>query len=134
MIRAAQINLYVDDIQPSLKFYQDLLGFTKTFRTPEQGPPAHVELRLGEFTLGLATIESLRSVHGVAASTDGPARAEVVVWADDVDAEVTRLSARGVRVLSPPHDFGPSVRAAWVADPAGNPLQIVMRRGTASAS
>ena len=70
-------------------------------------------------------------VHGVLnrACCAGPPRAEVVVWTDDVDAAFADLSGKGVRVLSPPHDFLASLRAAWIADPEGNPVQIVMRRG-----
>jgi len=45
-----------------------------------------------------------------------------------VDAAFADLSGKGVRVLSPPHDFLSSLRAAWIADPEGNPVQIVMRR------
>jgi catechol 2,3-dioxygenase-like lactoylglutathione lyase family enzyme len=127
MFRAPQVNFYVEDIEASVGFYRDLLGFTETFRTPQQGTPVHVELGLDGFTLGLATIASLRDVHGVTAGT-GPPRAEVVVWTDDVDAAFSFLSARGVRVLSPPHDFLASLRATWIADPEGNPVQIVMRR------
>jgi catechol 2,3-dioxygenase-like lactoylglutathione lyase family enzyme len=124
---APQVNLYVADIGACVGFYRDLLGFTETFRTAQQGTPAHVELRLDGFTLGLATVASLRDVHGVTAGT-GPPRAEVVVWTDDVDAAFSVLSAKGVRVLSPPHDFLASLRATWMADPEGNPVQIVMRR------
>lgn len=85
MFRAPQVNFYVEDIDASVRFYRDLLGFAETFRTPRQGRPVHVELRCDGFTLGLATIESLRDVHGVTAGT-GPPRAEVVLWTDDVDA------------------------------------------------
>ncbi len=127
MFRAPQVNFYVQDIEASVSFYCDLLGFTETFRTPPQGTPVHVELGLDGFTLGLATIESLRDVHGVTVGT-GPPRAEVVVWADDVDVAFASLSAQGVDVLSPPHDFVASLRATWIADPEGNPVQIVMRR------
>jgi len=31
-------------------------------------------------------------------------------------------------VLSLPHDFGDSLRSGWIADPYGNPVQLVMRR------
>lgn len=130
MFRAPQVNLYVTDIEASARFYRDLLGFTETFRTPHEGTPVHVELRLDGLILGLATIESLRDTHGVTAGT-GPPRAEVVLWTDDVDAAFASLSAKGVRVLSPPHDFLASLRATWIADPAGNPVQIVMRRASA---
>jgi catechol 2,3-dioxygenase-like lactoylglutathione lyase family enzyme len=133
MFRAPQVNFYVGDIEAAAGFYRGILGFTETFRTPQQGTPVHVELRLDGFTLGLATIESLQDVHSVAAGT-GPPRAEVVVWADDVDAALADLRGKGVRVLSPPHDFAASLRAAWIADPEGNPVQIVMRRETSQGA
>ena len=75
MLRAPQVNFYVEDIEAAADFYRGLLGFTETFRTPRQGTPIHVELRLDGFTLGLATVESLREVHGVTVGT-GPPRAE----------------------------------------------------------
>jgi len=127
VFRDPQVNLYVTDIEAAERFYRDLLGFTETFRTPDHGPPVHVELRLGDFTLGLATIGTLQETHGVTAGPGGPG-AEIVLWTDDVDAAVTALSAKGVQVLSPPHDFAASLRATWVCDPEGNPVQIVMRQ------
>jgi hypothetical protein len=36
----------------------------ETFGPPDHGRPVHVELRPGGFTLGPATIESLRQAHG----------------------------------------------------------------------
>jgi lactoylglutathione lyase len=132
MFRAPQVNFYVEDIEASVSFYRDLLGFTETFRTPQEGTPAHVELRLDALILGLATFESLRDVHGVTVGTGAP-RVEVVVWTDDVDAAFASLGAEGVRVLSPPHDFLASLRATWIADPEGNPVQIVMRRASAAS-
>jgi catechol 2,3-dioxygenase-like lactoylglutathione lyase family enzyme len=123
-----QVNFYVEDVEVSAGFYRGSLGFAETFRTPKDGQPVHVELRLGEFTLGLASVDSLREVHGITTSP-GPPRAEVVVWADDVDEAYAALVASQVRTLSAPHDFpGGALRAAWVADPDGNPVQIVMRR------
>ncbi len=53
---------------------------------------------------------------------------EVVLWTDDVDRAYAELASRKVPTLSPPHDFAGSLRAAWVADPDGNPVQFVMRR------
>lgn len=121
-----QVNLYVHDADVAARFYRESFGFTETFRTPEHGRPDHVELRLGEFTLGLGTFDTLREAHGVSAGS-GPPRAEVVLWTDDVDRAYADLAARNVRTLSAPHDFL-SLRAAWVADPDGNPVQIVMRQ------
>jgi hypothetical protein len=40
----------------------------------------------------------------------------------------TALLQKGVVSLSAPHDFLQSLRVAWVADPEGNPIQIVAHR------
>ena len=127
MFDSPQVNFYVEDVEASAGFYRESFGFTETFRTPDDGPPVHVELRLGGFILGFASVDSLREVHGITASP-GPPRAEVVLWTDDVDRAYAALKARQVPMLSAPHNFAGTLRAAWVADPDGNPVQIVTRR------
>jgi catechol 2,3-dioxygenase-like lactoylglutathione lyase family enzyme len=129
MFFSPQINYYVTDVEISARFYRVLLDFTETFRTPRTGPPEHIELRLGDLTLGVASLDALRDVHGVNAGTGGPARAELVLWTADVDKAYSDLVTQGATALSPPHDFlDGTLRSAWVADPDGNPVQIVMKR------
>lgn len=125
--RQPQINIYVANVEATVAFYRDLFGLRETFRTPEHGEPIHAELRLDGLVLGFATIESARRLHGLAAGS-GPPRAELVLWTDDVDAAYAALTEKGAHPMSPPHDFIGNLRAAWVADPDGNPIQIVMRR------
>ena len=63
-------NLYTNDIEAGLRFYRDLLGFTETFRTPRDGTPEHVELKLDGFMIGLGTGTARRcSARGRAART-----------------------------------------------------------------
>ncbi len=127
VFRDPQVNLYVENVEASVSFYSDLFGFSEAFRTPKEGTPIHVELQLGHFTLGLASIESAHHLHGLNVGA-GPPRAEVVLWVNDVDEAFVALKAKGAEVLSAPHDFIGTVRAAWLADPDGNPIQIVARR------
>jgi lactoylglutathione lyase len=61
MFRDPQVNYYVRDVDGCARFYRDL-GFTETFRTPRDGTPVHVELHLGELTLGLAAVEAAREM------------------------------------------------------------------------
>jgi catechol 2,3-dioxygenase-like lactoylglutathione lyase family enzyme len=106
-----------------------LLGFTETFRTPQAGAPIHVEMKLDGFTIGIATVETAMRDHGLSPGGDGR-WIEVVVWADDTDEAVRRLTAAGAPLLSPPHDWlDGRLRLAWVADPDGNPIQIAQRKG-----
>jgi catechol 2,3-dioxygenase-like lactoylglutathione lyase family enzyme len=125
LFRDPQVNLYVQDVEASVRFYSDLFGFDETFRTPSSGPPAHVELRLGGLILGLASVQSALDTHGLVTGGGNP-RAEVCLWTDDVDRAFETLVKQGAEPLSQPHDFLEGrLRAAWVADPDGNPVEIV---------
>jgi predicted enzyme related to lactoylglutathione lyase len=124
--RAPQINLYSRDLRRAAAFYAGL-GFIETFRTPASGDPAHIELKLDGFTLGIATLEAARDHHRL---TPGDGRGiEIVLWTDDTDAALSALVAGGAPVLAPAHDFlDGRLRAAWTADPDGNPIQLVQRK------
>ena len=121
------LNFYVRDVVRAVHFYTDLLGFTETFRTPKDGTPVHVEMRLGQLTLGIASIDAALVDHGLVLNPGSPS-AELVVWTDDTDEAYVTLTEKGVVSLSAPHDFLQSLRSAWVADPEGNPIQIVAHR------
>ncbi len=72
MFRSAFVNLYTRDIESSVSFYQDLLGFVETYRTPREGVPEHVEMTLDGFALGLGSVDAAQRVHGVAAQPGQP--------------------------------------------------------------
>jgi catechol 2,3-dioxygenase-like lactoylglutathione lyase family enzyme len=127
MFSAPMINLYSRDLAKTQAFYERL-GFTESFRTPATGAPIHVELRLDGFTIGIATVETAMRDHGLSPGGEGR-WIEVVVWAEDADEAVRRLTAAGAPLLSPPHDWlDGRLRLAWVADPDGNPIQIAQRQ------
>jgi lactoylglutathione lyase len=120
-------NLYTNDIEAGLRFYRDLLGFTETFRTPRDGTPEHVELKLDGFMIGLGTVDAARRVHGVEATPGSPAMV-LVLWTDDADAAYQELTAAGVPAVQPPHDTGNNNRNALLRDPDGNLVEIVAKR------
>jgi catechol 2,3-dioxygenase-like lactoylglutathione lyase family enzyme len=122
------INYYVEDVEVAVRFYSEHFGFVETFRTPQQGKPIHVEVRLGPLILGLALKEAAETMHGLPLGPGGFPRAELVVWTENVDEAYAMLIEKGVPSVSVPHDFLSSLRSAWVMDPDGNPVQIVSRR------
>jgi catechol 2,3-dioxygenase-like lactoylglutathione lyase family enzyme len=129
MFSSPQVNIYTRDIERSLRFYRSL-GFTETFRTPPDGRPDHVELRLDGFTVGIARVEAAVRDHGLDLDLAQPGRGmEVVVWTDDADRAFADLTAAGASSLSAPHDWLADLRVAWVADPDDNPVELVARRG-----
>lgn len=124
---APMINLYSRDLSRAVAFYSGL-GFVESFRTPASGEPIHVELTKDGFTLGIASIEAARREHGLRPEGEGR-WIEIVLWTDDTDAAVNALVARGAPLLSPAHDFlDGTLRSAWIADPDGNPIQLVQRK------
>jgi catechol 2,3-dioxygenase-like lactoylglutathione lyase family enzyme len=122
------INYYVDDVEIAVRFYTEHFGFVETFRTPKQGKPIHVEVTLGPLILGFASKEAGRTMHGLPLGPGGFPRAELVIWTENVDEAYAMLIEKGVPSVSAPHDFLSSLRAAWVMDPDGNPVEIVSRR------
>lgn len=129
MFARPQINIYASDVLRSVAFYRDC-GFEETFRTPREGTPIHVELRLDGFTLGVAAVASAVADHGLDLDLSKPGRGmEIALWTADADAAFARLVAAGARVLSKPHDWlDGTLRVAWVADPDDNPIELVQRR------
>jgi len=126
MFISAFVNLYTRDIEAGIHFYRDHLGFVKTFRTPTEGVPEHVELKLNGFGLGLGTVEAARRVHGVDPSPGSPAMV-IVVWTDDVDRAFEQLVSAGTPVVEEPHDTGGNNRNALLRDPDGNLVEIVAK-------
>lgn len=125
--RNPMINIYSHDLARLASFYERL-GFRETFRTPKEGAPVHVEVTLDDFSIGIASVDAAAADHGLSPELGGQP-IEIVLWTDDVDREHSRLTAHRAPSLSPPHDFlSGALRAAWVADPDGNPIQLVQQR------
>lgn len=123
MFRSPQVILFSADLGRTAAFYASL-GFTETFRTPTAGAPIHVDLTLDDYKIGLASVASTRDDHGLDPIPTGQ-RAAVVLWTDDVVAAFAELTANGAPALVPPHKWLGRLLIAWVADPDGNPIQIV---------
>jgi catechol 2,3-dioxygenase-like lactoylglutathione lyase family enzyme len=130
MIQDPSINIFSRDVERLTSFYQRL-GFKETYRTPKEGPPAHVEVTLDHFTLGVSSVEAAIKDHGLNSSLDGRPVA-IILWTDDSDREYARLLGEGAQPLRPPHDFRRGLRTAWVADPDGSPINLAQRRSVKS--
>ena len=124
--RTPQVVLLSEDVLRAAAFYTSL-GFVEVFRTPSSGPPIHVDLVLDGYRIGIASGASTRDDHGLDPVTAGQ-RTAVVLWTDDVPAAYAELVAAGVPALHPPGPWLGSLVIAWLADPDGNPVQLVARR------
>jgi lactoylglutathione lyase len=108
--------LEVSDVERSLSFYVELLGFDEEFSFPgEDGSKVFASLRLSD---------------GTKLAIGGPKEkvetGSVAIWlyTDDVDAEVERLRTAGVEVVREAEDQPWGERQASVADPDGYTIHI----------
>jgi catechol 2,3-dioxygenase-like lactoylglutathione lyase family enzyme len=123
MFRTPQVVLFSDDLPRAVAFYSSL-GFTEIFRVPTEGEPIHVDLALDGYKIGIASVASTRDDHGLDPVPEGQ-RAAVILWTDDTAAAFATLTANGARGLVAPHEWLGRLLIAWIADPDGNPIQIV---------
>jgi catechol 2,3-dioxygenase-like lactoylglutathione lyase family enzyme len=121
--REPQVVLFSTDVTRSAAFYASL-GFEEVFRTPVTGEPIHVDLALDGYRIGIASVDSTRDDHGLDPVATGQ-RAAVVLWTEDVRSAYAELVAAGVPSLKEPQEWLGRLLIAWLADPDGNPVQIV---------
>ena len=81
LFTAPQVVLFSPDVERAAAFYRRL-GFREVFRTPQDGPPIHVDVELDGYRLGLASEASTRDDHGLDPVVQGQ-RAAVVLWTGD---------------------------------------------------
>jgi catechol 2,3-dioxygenase-like lactoylglutathione lyase family enzyme len=122
--RAPQVILFSQNLPRAVAFYSRL-GFTETFRVPTDGEPIHVDLALNGYKIGIASVASTREDHGLDPVPEAQ-RAAVILWTDDTAAAFAELTSNGAPGLVPTHEWLGRLLIAWVADPDGNPIQIVL--------
>lgn len=91
---------------------------------PTDAEPIHVDLELDGYPIGIASVASTRDDHGLNPIGEGQ-RAAIILWTDDTPEAFTRAVKGGTPALAPPHEWLGCLLIAWIADPDGNPIQIV---------
>jgi predicted enzyme related to lactoylglutathione lyase len=118
----ATISYWADDLEAARDWYAQLLGVQPYFVRPEEGPPAYVEFRIGDYQHELGIIDRRYAPEGAASGPGGV----VMYWhVDDVAATFERLLSMGAKEYQPitPREAG--WITASVVDPFGNILGII---------
>ena len=91
--------LTADDVDAASRWYADLLGITPYYRSPQTGPCAYTEFRIGpdEDELGIMDRSFMTPSPG---STTSP----ITYWhTDDIHTTFTTLVAHGAHAHTPDH-------------------------------
>lgn len=143
--KAHHMGLQVADLDRSVAFYRDVLGFAVVFawnpqadyiRTLVGYPDADIHaavLRLPGSEVVLELLE-YRNVERtpIDTRTANPGTAHIAFFVDDLDTLYTDLVARGVRSVSAPvtPTIGPNEggRAVYLMDPDGIRVELIQTR------
>ena len=119
------VNYFADDVAAAVAWYSEMLGAAPYFVRPQQGPPAYVEFRIGDYQHELGLLDSKYAPHGPGEQAAG----ELVYWAvDDVRAAYDRLLELGATAHQEPTERGPGFVTASVLDPFGNILGVMFNQ------
>ena len=139
ILRLSHIGLCVSELERSVRFYCDLLGFREHSRLAVAGEPARTLLGLDALDLRAVYLERegtfIELLHfPEPGATGGPGPRPVnqlglthlSLRVDDFDATVAELAARGVEVMESSRIGNPAfdAHAVFVKDPDGLRIEL----------
>ena len=140
ILRLTHIGICVSDMERSLRFYRDLLGFKYVSRLDVAGEPSNTLLELEDVKLRAEYLERdgtrIELLHYASPGTQGdgaPAPmnrlglTHLSLRVDDLGGLVQELTKAGVRVLESTNIYNPEFRAGaiFVTDPDGTRIELV---------
>src|SRR5262245_61122788 len=148
VLRMTHVGICVADVERSIRFYRDLLGFAYRSELRVQGEPSDTLLRLRGVDLHATylerdgtRIELLHYVSPGAVGTDTPREmnarglTHLSLRVDNLSDTLATLRAGGVRVLDDTlidiPDFGAA--AIFISDPDGTLIELVQSPGDLEA-
>jgi glyoxylase I family protein len=142
-LRVSHLGICVSDLERSLSFYRDALGFEVESELEVEGEPSETLLRLSPVQLRAVYLVRygvrIELLHYAKPGRvgDGSPRAmnalgltHLSFRVDDIDASVSKLEGHGARVLRDTRIDNPSLRAKaiFVTDPDGTLIELVETR------
>lgn len=130
MAQATQIipMLSVENFAASMRFYRNRLGGMQTYQYPPEGEPEFVVLSFGASQIGFGSVTA-NPLHRQLQRPASGHRIELCIYVDDLDTCLSALTADGAPVLVEPADQPWGERTAFVSDPDGNIVMLVMPIG-----
>ncbi len=119
-LKSAQASLTVNDLQKSIAWYRDVLGFSEGERWENEGKLAGIELKAGNVSFWL-TQDDWKKGRGRVKGEGFRMHWET---SQDVDAIAARIKAKGGTLLQEPKDESWGGRHFAVVDPDGFKITI----------
>jgi len=115
------------DIEQSLQFYRNLLGFDLAYRWPAEGPVEYAFLRSGEIAVWIVAEGMVEKLRRTSLLHRDSVKLELRIEVDDVTATAARLVQKGANLAVAAQRPGMG-RTAFFEDPDGNLICIEGKR------
>lgn len=144
ILRLGHLGICVSDLERSIRFYRDLLGFRPVSQVKVKGAESDKLLRLEGVDQRTVFLErdglrlALFAYQSPATKGDGAPRAmnelgiaAIMLRVDDLDATLEPFRAAGVRVLEETYTAHPAFRSklVFLCDPDGTLIELVEMPG-----
>lgn len=113
-------SLTVRDLEASLAWYRDVLGFEATDRHEREGILRAVSMKAGNVRILLGQDDGAKGLDRV----KGEGCSMMIRVEDDIDALAQRIQEQGVTLDNPPFDVPWGMRAFRLRDPDGFRITI----------
>jgi catechol 2,3-dioxygenase-like lactoylglutathione lyase family enzyme len=117
MTKLKYVTLFVSDMERSVAFYRDVLGWPLTCQSP-----GRTELATEGTTLALHYASKPSGAAAVQGEIAG--RCQLGLWVEDVEAFHQDMVARGTPCIQPPIADAFGAKLAVYADPDGLPFSV----------
>ena len=122
--RALAISLTVKDLQQSLKWYRDVVGFTVEREYERDGKPAGVSLKAGSVAVLINQDDGAKGMNRV----KGEGFSFMITTAQSIDELAQRVKDRGGTLDTEPTDTRWGTRMMRLRDPDGFKMTISSER------
>lgn len=118
------MSLFVEDLQDTKTFYQDVFGATVLFEDE-----ASVAVNFDNLIINLLRVQNAREIvePGAVAERGTGHRFQLSIWVADIEAVCATLQQRGVTLLNGPVTRPWGMRTANFVDPAGHSWEVGQR-------
>ncbi|MBT2263066.1 VOC family protein [Bacillus safensis] len=113
--------LYVNDVEASIHFYQQVLGFPIKLRVE-----SYVEFDTGDVTLSINSRQDVKEALGLPVPDANQASQtfEIGFVVDDVEQTIASMMEKGVSIIKEPAKKPWGQTVAYVSDPDGHFIEI----------
>jgi lactoylglutathione lyase len=115
------ITLFVEDLERTKLFYQDVLGLPLRFENHNSAV-----FNFGDTSINMIDVPAAHNLiePGIVASREAGSRFQFTVHVDDVDAVCSELATLGVALLNGPANRPWGIHTASFTDPGGHIWEV----------